>query len=210
MSKLSELTGLTTPALTDLFYVVQNLQEYKATGSQLLELLKTNIVVPITQDDYDDLTPAEKSNGCIYLITDSSLIDDTTTSLSSTWSSDKISGEIEAVSEFPITEKTSGIVTSTSGQFITVDTITLGVGTYILNATMSFDTNATGSRILLVDRTETSTNTEENSIAVTGRATIQKTRFVKCTAQTTFYIRGYQNSNSSLSLKSYTHAVKLN
>lgn len=99
MSKLSELTGLTTPALTDLFYVVQNLQEYKATGSQLLELLKTNIVVPITQDDYDDLTPAEKSNGCIYLITDSSLIDDTTTSLSSTWSSDKISGEIGAVTD---------------------------------------------------------------------------------------------------------------
>ena len=70
MSKLSQLTGVTTPALTDLYYIVQNLQEYSATGAQLLALMKENIVIPLTQAAYDALPAADKNNGSLYVITD--------------------------------------------------------------------------------------------------------------------------------------------
>lgn len=114
MSLLNDLTAITTPALTDIVYCVQNSTDYKVTNEQLIALSKTNIIIPKTQAQYDALTPAEKNNGALYIITDAvitaddveyssgvsvadkidGIIDDTTTSQDSTWSSDKISGEI--------------------------------------------------------------------------------------------------------------------
>lgn len=73
MSLLRNLTGITTPASTDLFYVVQNNTDYKMTSEQFMNFAKSAIVVSLTQAQYDALTPAEKSNGSIYLINDATL-----------------------------------------------------------------------------------------------------------------------------------------
>lgn len=76
MSKLNDLTAITTPSLSDLVYCVQNSTDYKVTNQQLLDLIKTNTVIPLTQAQYDLLTPAEKNNGSIYIITDASITAD--------------------------------------------------------------------------------------------------------------------------------------
>lgn len=76
MSKLNDLTAITTPSLSDLIYCVQNSTDYKVTNQQLLDLIKTNTVIPLTQTQYDNLTPAEKNNGSIYIITDASITAD--------------------------------------------------------------------------------------------------------------------------------------
>lgn len=76
MSKLNDLTAITTPSLSDLVYCVQNSTDYKVTNQQLLDLIKTNTVIPLTQTQYDNLTPAEKNNGSIYIITDGTITAD--------------------------------------------------------------------------------------------------------------------------------------
>lgn len=76
MSYIEDLSAITTPSLTDLLYIYQNGDDFKVTNQQLLDLIKTNTVIPITQSDYDDLTPAEKNNGSIYIITDASITAD--------------------------------------------------------------------------------------------------------------------------------------
>lgn len=73
MSYIEDLTAITTPALTDLLYIYQNGDDFKVTNQQLLDLIKTNTVIPLTQTQYDNLTPAEKNNGSIYIITDASI-----------------------------------------------------------------------------------------------------------------------------------------
>lgn len=54
--------------------------------------------VELTQAEYDELTEEEKHNGKMYFITDGgsdgSIIDDETTSAETTWSSQKIDGEL--------------------------------------------------------------------------------------------------------------------
>lgn len=76
MSYIEDLSAITTPSLTDLLYIYQNGTDFKITNQQLLDLIKTNTVIPLTQSDYDDLTPAEKNNGSIYIITDASITAD--------------------------------------------------------------------------------------------------------------------------------------
>ena len=76
MSLLKDLTAITTPALSDLVYCVQNDTDFKVTNAQLLALMKVNIVIPLTQAQYDNLTPAEKNNGSIYIITDGTITAD--------------------------------------------------------------------------------------------------------------------------------------
>ena len=76
MSQIENLSAITTPSLTDLLYIYQNGDDFKITNQQLLDLIKTNTVIPLTQADYDDLTPAEKNNGSIYIITDASITAD--------------------------------------------------------------------------------------------------------------------------------------
>lgn len=76
MSYIEDLTGLITPELTDLLYIYQNGADFKITNQQLLDLIKTNTVIPLTQAQYDLLTPAEKNNGSIYIITDGTITAD--------------------------------------------------------------------------------------------------------------------------------------
>lgn len=70
MSLLNDLTAITTPALTDIVYCVQNSTDYKVTNAQLIALSKTNIIIPLTQAAYDALPSADKNNGALYVITD--------------------------------------------------------------------------------------------------------------------------------------------
>lgn len=92
MSKLNDLTAITTPSLSDLVYCVQNSTDYKVTNQQLLDLIKTNTVIPLTQAQYDLLTPAEKNNGSIYIITDASITADDVEYSSGVSVGDKLDG----------------------------------------------------------------------------------------------------------------------
>ncbi len=76
MSYIEDLNAITTPDLTDLLYIYQNGDDFKITNQQLLDLIKTNTVIPLTQTQYDNLTPAEKNNGSIYIITDGTITAD--------------------------------------------------------------------------------------------------------------------------------------
>lgn len=76
MSYIEDLSAITTPSLTDLLYIYQNGDDFKVTNQQLLDLIKTNTVIPLTQAQYDALTPAEKNNGSIYIITDGTITAD--------------------------------------------------------------------------------------------------------------------------------------
>ena len=70
MSHVEDLSAITTPALTDLLYVYRNGTDYNLTNAQLLALMKENIVIPLTQAQYDALPSADKNNGALYVITD--------------------------------------------------------------------------------------------------------------------------------------------
>lgn len=76
MSYIEDLSAITTPSITDLLYIYQNGADYKVTNQQLLDLIKTNTVIPLTQAQYDALLPAQKNNGSIYIITDASITAD--------------------------------------------------------------------------------------------------------------------------------------
>lgn len=76
MSYIEDLNAITTPSLTDLLYIYQNGSDFKVTNQQLLDLIKTNTVIPLTQAQYDLLPSAEKNNGSIYIITDASITAD--------------------------------------------------------------------------------------------------------------------------------------
>lgn len=73
MSRIEDLSAITTPSLTDLLYIYQNGSDYKITNQQLLDLIKANSVIPLTQAQYDALPSEEKNNGAIYIITDASV-----------------------------------------------------------------------------------------------------------------------------------------
>lgn len=73
MSLIENLSAITTPALTDLLYVYQNGVDYNLTNAQLLALMKENIIIPLTQAQYDALPSADKNNGSLYVITDASI-----------------------------------------------------------------------------------------------------------------------------------------
>ena len=73
MSHIEDLSAITTPSLTDLLYIYQNGDDFKITNQQLLDLIKTNTVIPLTQAQYNALTPAEQNNGSIYVIRDANI-----------------------------------------------------------------------------------------------------------------------------------------
>lgn len=73
MSHIEDLSAITTPSLNDLLYVYQNGSDYQITTQQLLNLIKANSVIPLTQAQYDALPSEEKNNGAIYIITDASV-----------------------------------------------------------------------------------------------------------------------------------------
>lgn len=134
MSYIEDLTGLITPELTDLLYIYQNGADYHISNQQMLELIKTNTVIPITQSDYDDLTPAEKNNGSIYIITDASITAD----------------DIEytsGVSVADMLDTTTGSITAASGATVRVSDVkkqgNLVTVSFAINVTNVFSSRTT-------------------------------------------------------------------
>lgn len=102
MSYVEDLSAITTPSLTDLLYVYQNGTDYNISNSQLLELIKTNTIIPITQANYDLLPSADKNNGAIYIITDGTITADDVEYSSGVSVGDKLDS---------LSEVTSGVAT---------------------------------------------------------------------------------------------------
>ena len=108
-----------------------------------------------------------------------------------------------------ITENQTG-VTLANSTFVTVASKSLTKGYYVIAGTVQFSSDENGMRILILDNSETDTNTEINSIVVKGRGTLQKVRCMKITASTTIYLRGYQSSGSSMSgVRGYLEIMKV-
>lgn len=106
---------------------------------------------------------------------------------------------IDLIDEFStITENQTG-VTLANSTFVTIASKSLTKGYYVITGTVQFSSDENGMRILILDNSETDTNTEINSIVVKGRGTLQKVRCMKVLSSTTIYLRGYQSSGSSMS-----------
>lgn len=100
--------------------------------------------------------------------------------------------------------------TVTNGTFQTMATFTPSeTGNYLILVTMTYGTATAGNRILLVDTTETSTNTSYNSVLATGRSVLQRTSVYVLTANDTVYIRAYQNSGSDMSVSGAYRVIRL-
>lgn len=96
-----------------------------------------------------------------------------------------------------------------SGAFLTIAEFHPTVeGNYIIVADATYDGNADGIRILLVDVVETNQNTAANSVLASGRAALQKTRMFNLSTNDTVYIRIYQSSGVTLTVAgSYRFAL---
>ena len=81
-------------------------------------------------------------------------------------------------------------------------------GIYIIDTNVSFAAG-TGNRILIVDTSETDTNTATNSVAAEGRACLQKVKLYSLLTTDTVYIRGYQNSGSNMNLTGSYRLLKV-
>ena len=134
----------------------------------------------------------------------------------STTDPDKVADRIEAlenkdiIDDFStITENQTG-VTLANSTFVTVASKSLTKGYYVIAGTVQFSSDENGMRILILDNSETDTNTEINSIVVKGRGTLQKVRCMKIMSSTTIYLRGYQSSGSSMSgVRGYLEIMKV-
>lgn len=134
MSLLNDLTAITTPALTDILYCVQNSTDYKITNAQLIALSKTNIIIPLTQAAYDALPSADKNNGALYVITDAVI-----TAADIEYSS--------GVSVADMLDTTTGSITAESGATIRVSDVkkqgNLVTVAFAINVTNAFSSRTT-------------------------------------------------------------------
>jgi len=87
-----------------------------------------------------------------------------------------------------------------SGSFTTLATITVhSAGYYMIETNVAFAAGS-GIRILLVDSTETNSNTAVNSVLYEGRSTAQKIRSFYLTTANAVYIRAYQNTGADMTV----------
>lgn len=90
-------------------------------------------------------------------------------------------------------------VSVTSGTWVTIDTQAITkAGQYIVTGDITYGTASGGLRILMLETSESSTNSAVNSVLVEGRAALNKTRLMTLTAGTTLYLRAYQTSGNAL------------
>ena len=83
-------------------------------------------------------------------------------------------------------------------------------GWYLVTADVQFDTSTTGVRILIIsDESTATTNTAANSVLGSGRATLNKAVIYSLQANSTLYLRAYQNSGSSMSVTGRIRAFKI-
>jgi len=95
-----------------------------------------------------------------------------------------------------------------SATWVTIKTLELTAGVYVITGDLSFTSNEAGIRILLIDVTENSSNAYDNSVLASGRSDLNKTRIISLNATTTIYLRAYQTSGNSLTVKGKISAVK--
>ena len=105
---------------------------------------------------------------------------------------------------------TSKSASVASGSFTTVTTASIpATGIYLITGDISFGTDTNGNKILILSDEETSTNDVSNSVAVSGRATLSKTRIMSLSAGNTIYLRAYQNSGSAMTVIGRIRTVRL-
>ncbi len=133
MSYVEDLNGIQNPSLTDLLYIYQNGADFKVTNQQLLDLIKTNTVIPITQANYDLLPSADKNNGAIYIITDASITADDVEYSSGVSVGDKLDELNDVLTPIGTTQSAAWIAASASA-FDTplTGSITLDKGIYLI------------------------------------------------------------------------------
>ena len=92
----------------------------------------------------------------------------------------------------------SGSGTGSTSSFLTVATLSLPKGIYIIVGDAWWTSNANGIRILLIDTIESQANNIDNSVLGTGRSDLSKTRLLSLSETTTIYLRTYQSSGGDL------------
>ena len=101
-------------------------------------------------------------------------------------------------------------VSVATGTFVTIASISLSAGKYIVTGDIAFDsTSSTGIRILILAPTETNTNDYTNSVLASGRADLTKTRIVEFNTTTTMYLRAYHTIGSSTGVKGRVRAISI-
>ena len=103
----------------------------------------------------------------------------------------------------------------TTGSWGTQGSITFQPGTYLIMVTGYFTSNATGRRVMLFASSDSGTDPIDGSVidsraAVNGVATRLKLQTVRTfSSATTYYLRAYQNSGSSLNFTASYEAIKI-
>ena len=104
----------------------------------------------------------------------------------------------------------SDAVNVTNGSFTTMQSFAVPAnGMYIIVATAIFSSDNNGMRILVVDTSSTAENSGANHVLATGRAVIEKVTPMALTTSDTVYIRVYQNSGNTMSVRTNYRIVRL-
>lgn len=105
------------------------------------------------------------------------------------------------------TAKTSA---TASGSWVSIDSFVLEAGVYIITAAIQFASNATGRRAANISATDGSNWSYINQTAVNGVATcLNPVIIVNPSSQTRYYINGYQNSGTTLSVTTEYYYVRI-
>jgi len=105
-------------------------------------------------------------------------------------------------------DESSG-VSASSSSWTTIKTLSLAKGTYVITGDLTFENNSNGIRIMILDTTETETNLYDNSVLASGRADLNKTRIFELNVTTTIYLRAYQSSGSTMSVRGRIKAIRI-
>lgn len=100
-------------------------------------------------------------------------------------------------------------VSASSGSWTTIKTLSLAKGTYVITGDLTFTSDTNGIRIMILDTTETTTNLYDNSVLASGRADLNKTRILELNATTTIYLRAYQSSGITMSVRGRIRAIRI-
>lgn len=107
----------------------------------------------------------------------------------------------------------TGSKTVNTSTFTTICSKTLpeGGGVFLIIGDLMFDTNTTGTRILVLEVDETTTNNVNNSVLGSGRADLSKTRILDNTNGTysNVYLRAYQNSGGNITVTGRITVIRL-
>ena len=111
-----------------------------------------------------------------------------------------------------LSKDVSSVASGTS--FTSLYNFDIATGTYILNITVVWASNATGRRCAGLSTNTSTTNQGyhmvDNQAAVNGAKTFcHMTQVIKLTSATTYYVLGYQNSGSALGAEIRVNYIKL-